>query len=169
MRLNKTFPYNENQRILHIPESMMISNMKLKAKYEAKNPEHEKELYQKNLAFLEEIKNQDPHPKEVFARCPSCFWDCDVYWLHWQKNKNTIIERTIRNFYHGDISAEESMLRTLKLLERFYTREEILYQTGYSPDPGLRIWIRKFIFAHYGEHAKISSFKWGTFKSPTRN
>ena len=45
MKLNKTFPYNENQRILHIPESMMIDNMKLKAKYEAQNPEHEKELF----------------------------------------------------------------------------------------------------------------------------
>ena len=167
MKLNKTFPYNENQRILHIPESMMIRNMKYEAVYEAKNPKHEKELYKKKLAFLEEIKNQDPHPKEIFASCPVCFWDCDVYWLHWQRNKSTIIERTIRNFYHGDMTGEETMIKSLSLLEQFYTKEEILHEVGYSPDPNVRIWMRKFIYKYYGKQSRISSFKWGTFKGFT--
>ena len=165
MKLNKTFPYNENQRILHIPESMMIDNMKLKAKYEAENPEHEKELFKENLAFLEEIKNQAPHPKEVYASCPSCFWDCDVYWLHWQRNKPTIIERTVRNFhFNGNIHGAEAMLKILALLERFYAKEEILHEVGHSPDPLVEIWKRKFIFRHYDRANEITSFKWATTK-----
>ena len=83
MKLNESFPDNENQMILHVPQSMVLRNIRL----QAKNPEHEKQLYKEKLAFLEEIKNQDPHPKEIFAPCLACFWDVDVYWLHRKKTR----------------------------------------------------------------------------------
>ena len=98
MKYYETYPYNEYQKQFHLTEEYVLDKMRRQAKYEATTLEEEEEIYQKKLAFIEEIKKQDP-PAKVFAKSPVCFWDTDVYWLHWQKNKLTIIERVIRFFY----------------------------------------------------------------------
>lgn len=152
------YPYNDHQKYLHLSEAYVLNMMRAEAKQEASTPEEEEAIYQKKLAFIEEIKNQDPHPAKVFAKNPACFWDTDVYWLHWQKNKQTIIERVLRCFGHGDVSNAEQVKLDVALLEQFYTEKEILDAVGHSPDPFLKEYVRKDIFNHYGK--PTTAFKW---------
>lgn len=161
MKVYKQYPYNDFQKQFHIPEAVVRRNMRLQAKHQAKNPVHEETLYQEKLAFLEEIKNQDPHPAKVFDRNAGCFWDTDVYWLHWQKNKPTIIERVIRFFSHGKGSYEEQFNKSLTLLDQFYTKEDILDVIGHTTNFFIDIETRKKIFRHYGAEQQIRTFKWG--------
>ena len=158
MKCAETYPYNDHQKYLHLTKEYVLNKMRREAKYEASTPEEEEEIYQRKLAFIEEIKNQDPHPTKVFANSPGCFWDTDVYWLHWQKNKSTIIERVLRFFSHGKVSYEEQIKMDLALLEQFYTEEEILDVVGYSTDPFIDVDTRKDIFKHYGK--PTTAFKW---------
>ena len=166
MEYYNTYPYNEYQKQFHLTEEYVLDKMRRQAKYEATTLEEEEEIYQKKLAFIEEIKNQDPHPAKVFAKSPVCFWDTDVYWLHWQKNKLTIIERVIRFFLHGKVSYEEKIQKDLALLEQFYTEEEILDVVGYSTNLFLDIEKRKDIFKHYGKSTR--AFKWSLAENITR-
>ncbi|MCY4161769.1 MAG: hypothetical protein OXC92_10510 [Flavobacteriaceae bacterium] len=163
--MNDSFPYNETQRLLHLPEEMVLRNIKHKVKRLAKNPKDEKELYQRELDFLEEIKNQNPHPKEIFKDNPVCFWDTDVYWLHWKKNKLIIIERAFRCMRHRNLSLKGAVLKTLSILEQFYSPEEIMDVIGHCPDPMVGVDVRKIIFESYGQLERTRTFKWGASES----
>lgn len=111
-----SFPYNENQRQLHFTEDRYIENIDSSVKYFAKTKKEKDALRKKLLDRMEETKAQDPHPAEILADFPCCFWDTDLYWIHWDRNKNFIIPRMLEGII------EQSIV----VLEKFYTKEEIL-------------------------------------------
>lgn len=116
MKQYDTFPYNENQRKLHIPEERFLENVKSSIKYFVDTKKERNALRKKTLDEIKEIKKQDPHPAEILADFPCCFWDTDLYWIHWDKNKNFIIPRML----------VMELEKAIVVLEKFYTKEEIL-------------------------------------------
>lgn len=114
--INDSFPYNKNQETLHVSEKMVMKTIKSGVKDRAKNKEEEKKLLKEDLKKIEIIKNQDPHPAKVLGPFPYCFWDYDVYWMHWDWHKHLIIPRILK----FDLD------KAIEVLERFYTKEEIV-------------------------------------------
>lgn len=79
MKQYDTFPFNENQRKLHIPEERYLENINSSVKHFATTKKEKDALRKKLLSKMEKAKSQDPHPAEVLADFPCCFWDTDLY------------------------------------------------------------------------------------------
>lgn len=116
MKINKTFPYNENQRRLHLSEDKYLENIEDAVKYFAKTPKEKVELRKRLFTRMEVIKTQDPHPAEILAEFQGYFWDRDLYWMHWESSKGIIIARMLVT----------ELEKTIEVLERFYEIEDIL-------------------------------------------
>ena len=111
-----SFPHNENQKLLHLSEKRYLENIEEVVRYSNKSPK-EKKIYRDTLlAKVHEIKAQNPHPAKVLSPYPHYFWDCDVYWLHWDWDKDLIIPRMLGI----DLDKE------IEILESIYTKEEII-------------------------------------------
>lgn len=115
-KLYDSFPYNENQRQLHIPEKYYVRNVKKSIQYFSNSKKERDALRKKTLNEIKEIKKQNPHPAEVLADFQGCFWDTDLYWCHWDFDKHLIIPRMLV------MSLESAIV----VLEKFYTKDEIL-------------------------------------------
>ena len=116
MKLYDTFPYNENQQLLHLTEDRYIKNIDSVVTHFSDTQKEKKELRKKLLKEMEIVKKQDPHPAEILADFQGYFWDIDLYWIHWDWDKNLIIPRMLV------IKLEES----IEVLEKFYKKEDIL-------------------------------------------
>ncbi len=143
--LDSGFPYNGNQKRLHYSEDRMLKDIKWKVKKHGKSKVEKREIYKRELLRLEEIKNQNPHPAKVFAPFPCCFWDTDVYWLHWEFNKSLIIPRMTMAY---SISIDEDCLdekvqrkyaqKNADFIEMYYSIKDIestLRKTREVTDP----------------------------------
>lgn len=111
-----SFPYNENQRILHVPEKKYLENIDDQVRYADTSETGKRELKKVLLAKVQEIKDQNPHPAKVLAPFPHYFWDYDVYWMHWDWHKDLIIPRML------GIDLEKE----IEVLESVYSKEEIM-------------------------------------------
>lgn len=116
MKKYDAFPHNENQRRLHLTEDRYLQNIDSAVKYYAHTKKEKADLRKKLLRDMEEIKKQDPHPADILSNFQGYFWDTDLYWVHWDWDKDLIIARMLV------IKLEESM----KVLEKFYKKEDIL-------------------------------------------
>ena len=116
MKIYDSFPYNDNQRRLHLTEDRYLENLESCVKYNAHTKKDKAELRKKLLVDMEQIKKQDPHPAEILADFQGFFWDTDLYWCHWEWDKHLIIARMLV------VQLEKS----IKVLEKFYTKEDIL-------------------------------------------
>lgn len=116
MKQYNTFPYNENQKMLHLTEDRYIANLEGIIKHFAHTKEDKEKLRKELFEEIEKIKKQDPHPAEVLADFQGCFWDRDLYWMHWDSDKHIIIPRMMVMEFE----------KSIEVLEKFYKREEIL-------------------------------------------
>lgn len=115
-KINATFPYNGNQKRLHVPEKRYLEELEFKVRYSGFTGKKKKEFRDQLFAKVKEIKDQDPHPAKVLGYWPGFFWDYDLYWVHWKWHRQLIIPRMLQ------IYEEEHIL----LLEEYYTAEEII-------------------------------------------
>ena len=111
-----SFPYNENQKYLHVPEKQYLKNIEAKVHYSGKSENEKKKFRNFLLAKVQKIKNQYPHPAKVLAPFPHYFGDYDVYWMHWDWHKKLIIPRMLGI----DLDKE------IEVLEGVYSKEEIV-------------------------------------------
>ena len=124
-----SFPYNENQKYLHVPEKQYLENIEAKVRYSGKSEEGKKKYRNVLLVKVQKIKDQNPHPAKVLAPYPHYFWDCDVYWMHWNWHKDLIIPRMLGIDLDKEIEVLESIYSKEKIVDTMRkTREHV------SPD-----------------------------------
>ena len=116
MKKYNSFPYNESQRRLHLTEDRYLQNINSIVKHFAHTKKEKEKLRKELFRRMNKIKKQNPHPAEILSDFQGCFWDRDLYWMHWDFDKHLIIPRMLVT------ELEES----IKVLERFYKKETIL-------------------------------------------
>ncbi len=133
LKLDDGFPYNGNQKVLHYSEERKIEDLKYDIENSNKSDSDKKQMWKEGLDLIEEIKNQNPHPAKVFAPYPGCFWDTDVYWLHWELDKTFIISRLTSAYKipMTEDSFDENIQmkyaeKNVKFLNQYYSTDEII-------------------------------------------